>query len=74
LQGTGEAIREAHFVSDHAAAMFDELFEGAHSRTLGLKGRELIAMLEQEVTEECGVGGGRPSPGWGCRPRDTAPA
>jgi hypothetical protein len=57
FQDTGEAIREAHVVSDHAAAMCHELFEGAHGRMLGLKGLELIAMLEQEFTEEFGVSG-----------------
>jgi hypothetical protein len=57
FQGTGKAIREAHVVLDQAAAMFHELFEGAHGRTLGLKGLELIAMREQEFKEEFGVRG-----------------
>ena len=37
--------------------MFDELFEGAHRRALGLQGRELIAMFEQEFELELSVGG-----------------
>jgi hypothetical protein len=74
FQGTGEAIRAAHFVSDQAAAMFDEVFEGAHGRTLGLKGLERIAMLAQEVKEAFGVGGVVLSLAGGGRRRDTAPA
>ena len=57
FQGTRETIRDAHFVPDQAAAMFNELFEGAHGGTLGLKGFELIAMLEQEFKLELGVSG-----------------
>jgi len=57
FQGTGQAIREAHVVADQAAAMFHALCEGAHGRTLGLKRRELIAMLAQECKEACGVSG-----------------
>ena len=38
LQGTGEAIRETHFVADQTAAMFDKLFEGTHRGALGLEG------------------------------------
>jgi hypothetical protein len=57
FQGTGEAIGEAHVVSDQAAAMFDALCEGAHGRTLGLKGLELLAMRAQEFKEEFGVRG-----------------
>jgi hypothetical protein len=57
FQGTGQAIREAHVVADSAAAMFDEWFEGAHGRTLGLKGLERIALLEQECKEAFGVSG-----------------
>src|SRR5262245_44545439 len=55
FQGTGETNRDAYLVADQAAAMFHELFKGAPGRTLGLKGAELIAMLEQEVKEEFGV-------------------
>jgi hypothetical protein len=57
FQGTSEAICDAYLVADQAAAMFHELFKGAHGRTLGLKGAELIAMLEQEFKEEFGVSG-----------------
>jgi len=57
FQGTGQAIREAHVVSDQAAAIFHEWCRGAHGRTLGLKGRERIAMLEPEFKEEFGVRG-----------------
>ena len=37
LQGTGETMGDAHCISDHAATVFDELFEGAHGRTLRLE-------------------------------------
>jgi hypothetical protein len=57
FQGTAKAMRDAHFVSDQAAAMCHEWFEGAPGRTLGLKRRELIAMLEQEFKEAFGVRG-----------------
>jgi hypothetical protein len=56
-QGTGQAMRDAHVVSEQAAAMFHALFEGAPGRTLGLKGLELIAMCEQEFKEAFGVRG-----------------
>jgi hypothetical protein len=57
FQGTRETIREAHVVTDPTAAMFHELFAGAHGGTLGLKGLELIAMLAQEFKLERGVRG-----------------
>jgi hypothetical protein len=37
--------------------MFDELFEGTHRGALGLQGRELIAMLEQEFELALGISG-----------------
>jgi hypothetical protein len=57
LQGTGQAIREAHFVADQTAAMFDKLFEGTHRGALGLGGREFVAMREQELKLELRVSG-----------------
>ena len=57
LQGTGKAIREAHFVADQTAAMFDKLFEGTHRGALGLEGLEFVAMLEQELKLEFRVSG-----------------
>jgi hypothetical protein len=55
FQGTRETIREAHVVTDQTAAMFHELFEGAHGGTLGLQGLELITMFEQELKLEFSV-------------------
>jgi hypothetical protein len=57
LQGPGKAIREAHFVADQTAAMFDTLFEGTHRGALGLEGREVVARLEQELKLEFRVSG-----------------
>jgi hypothetical protein len=57
FQGTEKTIRDAHVVSDQAAAMFPELFEGTQNRTLGLKGLERIAMREQACKEEFGGSG-----------------
>jgi hypothetical protein len=57
LQGTGKAIREAHFVAHEAAAMFDEVLEGTHVGALGVEGVEFVAMREQKLTLEFGVRG-----------------
>ncbi len=57
FQGAAETVRDAHFVAHEAAAMFDELFEGAHRRALGFQRRERIAMFEQEFELELSVGG-----------------
>jgi hypothetical protein len=57
LQGTGQAIREAHVVADQTAAMVAKLFEGTHGGALGLEGLELVAMLAQELKLECRVRG-----------------
>jgi hypothetical protein len=55
LQGTGEAIGDAHFFTDEAAAMFDDLLEGAHLGALAVEGFEFVAVLEQGVELEFGV-------------------
>ena len=55
FEGTGESIREAHCVTDEAAARGHEWCAGAHGGTLGLQGLELITMFEQELKLECGV-------------------
>ena len=57
FEGTGEAVGEPHFVADQAAAVFDELREGAHGGALGVEGLELVAMREQEFELEFGIGG-----------------
>jgi hypothetical protein len=58
LQGTGEAVGEAHVVAHEAAAMFDKLLEGTHVGALGGERCEVVAMPEQEVEVEFGVRGG----------------
>ena len=57
LQGPGAPMGHTPCVPDHAAAMCDELGEGAHGRTLGLQRRALLAMRAQERTLERGVCG-----------------
>ena len=46
-----------HFVPDHAAAVFDELREGAHRGALRIERLQLVAMGEQQFELEFGVGG-----------------
>ena len=57
FQGTGETIRGAHVVAHEASTMFDAWFAGTHRGALGLQGRELSAMLEQEFELELGISG-----------------
>jgi hypothetical protein len=57
FSGTGEAIRETHVVAAQTAGMFDEWFEGTHRGAWGVEGRELVAMLEQELKLEFRVRG-----------------
>jgi len=57
LQRPGEAVGEPHVVADHAAAMGDELFEGAHRGALRLAGLQRMAMGEQAFELECSVSG-----------------
>jgi len=57
FQGTGQAIGEAHVVTDQTAAMFDKWFEGTHRGALGLEGLEFVAMLAQELKLEFRVSG-----------------
>jgi hypothetical protein len=57
LQGTREAVGEPDFVVDHAAAVFDELVERAHRGALWLEWLERVAMGEEQLELEFGVGG-----------------
>ena len=57
LQGPGEAVGEAHGVVDHAAAMGDELFEGAHRGALRLERLQRVAMGAQQCELERSVSG-----------------
>jgi hypothetical protein len=49
VQGTGEAVGEAHVVADHPAAMVDELLKGTPRGALGGEGLTFVAMREQEL-------------------------
>ena len=57
LQGAREAVGESYFISDHAAAAFDELVERTHRGALRLEGLELVTMGEEQFELEFGVGG-----------------
>src|SRR5262249_40572073 len=57
FQGTGRAVGETHFVADQAPAMFDELRQGAHRRALGAEWGELVAVFEENLDLEFGIGG-----------------
>jgi hypothetical protein len=57
FQGTGETSRGAHVVATEAAAGFAEWCAGTPRGALGLQGRELIAMREQECELELGIRG-----------------
>ena len=57
LEGTGQAVGDPHCVADHAAAVFDELCEGAHGGALRLERLQRVAMGEQQCELECGVRG-----------------
>jgi len=57
FEGTGQAVGEPPCVADEALAMFDELREGAQHRALGGERRELVAVFEQQLDLELGIGG-----------------
>ena len=57
LEGTGQAVGDPDFVTDHATAVFDELCEGAHRGALRLERLQLVAMGEQQFELEGGVRG-----------------
>jgi hypothetical protein len=58
LEGTGQAVGDPDFVTDHATTVFDELGEGAHRGALRMERLQLVAMGEQQCELECGVRGG----------------
>ena len=57
FQGPGEAVGDAHLVAEHAAAMCDEWLKGTHGGALGVKGLQVVAMLEQEFKLQFGGSG-----------------
>jgi hypothetical protein len=57
FQRTGEAVRNPHFIPDHAPTRCDELFESAHGRALRIEWLQLIPMREQQFELQFGVAG-----------------
>jgi hypothetical protein len=57
LQSPGEAVGEPHLVADHAAAMGNALFEGAHRGALRREWRQRITVGEPQCERECSVRG-----------------
>jgi hypothetical protein len=55
--GTGQAIRQPDFVAAQAPAVFDELRQGPYGGALGGERRELVAVFEQQLDLELGIGG-----------------
>jgi hypothetical protein len=67
FEGTGQAVGETHFVADQAPAVFDELRQGTHRGALGGERRELVAVFEQQLDLELGIGGVIFGTAWGKR-------
>jgi hypothetical protein len=56
--GPGQAVGEPHGVADQAPAMCDEWREGTQRRAVGGERRERVAVGEQPLALERGIGGG----------------
>ena len=57
LEGTGQAVRDTHLITNEAAARLDEWGQRAPLWALRLERLRLVAMFEQELELECGVRG-----------------
>ena len=57
FEGPGHAGGEPHGVADQAPAVFDALRSGAHRRAVGGERRALVAVCEQQLDLERGIGG-----------------
>jgi hypothetical protein len=57
FERTGQAVGQTDFVADQATAMLDELRQGAHGGALGVEWGELVAMFQEDVNQEFGIGG-----------------
>ena len=57
FERTRQAMREPDFGADEALAVCDALRQGAHRGALRAKGGEGVAVCEQELDLECGIGG-----------------
>ena len=57
LERTGETIGHPDFVTHHAATVFDELCQRTHRGALRCERVQLVAMGQQQVELEFGIGG-----------------
>ena len=57
FEGTGQAVGQTDFVTDQAPAVLDELRQGAYGGALGAEGGELVAVFEEDLDLEFGIGG-----------------
>src|SRR5215471_1981331 len=57
LERTGQAVGDPDFVTNHTAAVFDELGERPHRRALRLKRLQLVAVGQQQFELKGGIGG-----------------
>jgi hypothetical protein len=67
FEGTSQAVGQTDFVADQATAMLDELRQGAHGGTLGAEWGELVAVFEEALDREFGIGRGIVGPARGKR-------
>ena len=57
FERTGQAIGETDFVAHEATTRLNKLRQGAHGGALGGEGGKLVAVFEEELDLECGIGG-----------------
>jgi hypothetical protein len=57
FERTGQAIRQPDVVADQATAVCHELCQGAHAGALRGEWGEFVAVCEDELDLECGIGG-----------------
>ena len=67
FEGTGQAVGQTDFVADQATAVLDELRQGAHGGALGAQWCELVAVFEEDLDLEFGIGGVIFGTAWGKR-------
>ena len=56
-EGTGQAVGATHVVADQAPAVFHEWRQGAHGGALGGEWGECVAVFEEHLDLEFGIGG-----------------
>src|SRR5262249_10873383 len=57
LERVAQAVGKTGLVSDQPAALFDQVQQHAHLRTLGLERGEAIAVVQQQIQGELRIGG-----------------